>query len=459
MKTEDLSCLHRFESDGRHLFVHPDRPVWVVTNEVGRRIVALSDGRRSMDAVSRRLARDYGRAPGDLARDVSVFYDQLAGAGLLPLSRPEPVAPPPFESLFLHLNESCNLRCRHCYVESDARGRGLLPLRTVKGLLAELQELGGTSVTLSGGEPFLRRDLKGILGFAHDRLKEVRFLTNGTLLDRAWAGWLAARPRILLQISLDGPTPEVHDRNRGAGSFEKTLRGIETLREAGILDRLTLCMTLLKDTIAHAPDMIRLASELGVSMLRFLPLERTGRGGAGWQGLAPSRAAYERFYRYFYTDLPGQGLPLRLSSGLSGMYLFGAAEADGPHWCPLGRKLTISAQGDVFPCATLMFDEFRLGNIRDLSLARILGSEAFSRTVDACLSRKDRIASCRKCAWHGVCQGGCSGLVRSTRGRLLATDGLCTLRRGLLRELVFSTAGERERLASREGLGEVPDAR
>ena len=85
------------------------------------------------------------------------------------------------------------------------------------------------------------------------RMKNVRVLTNGCLITKQWAAWLADHPRIHLQISLDGPVAEVHDRNRGKGSYEATVSAVNHLRNAGLTDRVTLCMTLMKDNIRWAP--------------------------------------------------------------------------------------------------------------------------------------------------------------------------------------------------------------
>ena len=72
--------------------------------------------------------------------------------------------------------------------------------------------------------------------------------TNGVLLDDR-AIELAAREKMFLQVSLDGPR-EIHDRYRrgvdGAGTFDRIMTGVDLLlaRDPAAAERLSFIVTV-----------------------------------------------------------------------------------------------------------------------------------------------------------------------------------------------------------------------
>ena len=92
-----------------------------------------------------------------------------------------------------------------------------------------------TSFSITGGEPFLRKDLQKILQELYRRHFSISILTNGTLINREKAKMLADLPVKGVQVSLEGPKA-VHEAVRGRNSFASAVKGIELLRDAGIKD-------------------------------------------------------------------------------------------------------------------------------------------------------------------------------------------------------------------------------
>ena len=81
------------------------------------------------------------------------------------------------------ITNACNLRCRHCYASAGDKASGELTTKEALDLVAELDSTGAADVTLSGGEPFLRKDLWQILRALNSRGIPFIIYTNGTLLD------------------------------------------------------------------------------------------------------------------------------------------------------------------------------------------------------------------------------------------------------------------------------------
>ena len=142
--------------------------------------------------------------------------------------------------LWLYTNFDCNLHCDYCCVRSSPKAaRRELGFARVQQIASEAVELGVKEIFVTGGEPFLLKDIGDILAACTIAAPTV-VLTNGMLL----VGWrLEAlhslpRDRLTLQISLDSPTPERHDQHRGKGTWMSAWKGIQSAREEGFRVRL-----------------------------------------------------------------------------------------------------------------------------------------------------------------------------------------------------------------------------
>ena len=139
----------------------------------------------------------------------------------------------------------CNLRCSHCFISCapDNHSFWFMSRQQVRQHLDDSVGLGVKEYYFTGGEPFMTRHMLGILEDTLE-LGPATVLTNGTLLPirtvTALAKLAAATPYSLeLRVSLDGATASSNDAIRGAGSFRRTLEGIERLVAAGFLPIIT----------------------------------------------------------------------------------------------------------------------------------------------------------------------------------------------------------------------------
>ena len=147
--------------------------------------------------------------------------------------------------LWLYTNFDCNLACDYCCVRSSPRADPrALPLEDVQRAALEAPGAGVRELLVTGGEPFLRSDIAEVL-LACARALPTTVLTNGLLFAGPRRRALRALPRdrVVLQISLDSPSPELHDRHRGAGTWEKTRAGIAIACEEGFRVRLASTVT------------------------------------------------------------------------------------------------------------------------------------------------------------------------------------------------------------------------
>jgi uncharacterized Fe-S cluster-containing radical SAM superfamily protein len=146
------------------------------------------------------------------------------------------------ETLWINTGTLCNITCANCYIESSPRNDALsyISAAEVAAFLneAETSRLPLQEVGFTGGEPFMNPDFLVMLEDALKRGFKALVLTNAMkpMMNHA-KGLLALHQqygaRLTLRVSLDHPDPAIHDAERGAGTFDRTLEGLRFLASHG----------------------------------------------------------------------------------------------------------------------------------------------------------------------------------------------------------------------------------
>ena len=201
-------------------------------------------------------------------------------------------------------------------------------------------------------------------------------------------------------------------------------------------------MTVLRQKIGKAPELIDLAVSLGIPKIRFLPLHRQGRARSSRTGLDASHDDYFRWFRHVYLEREAGSGPVEVYGGLIGFLLKAPAEPD-EHWCSIGRTIVVDSAVDIHPCALLMDPRLTIGNIRDMSLGQLESSPKLRGLTLACLARSETIEKCRVCIWRNFCRASCPAFPFLEKGTFRATDDFCDFRRQLYEDAVFTIARRR----------------
>ena len=157
----------------------------------------------------------------------------------------------------------CNLRCKHCFISCapDNHSFWFMERSRVREALETSVEMGVKEYYFTGGEPFMHREMTGILDDAL-ALGPATVLTNATLLPPRTVDALAriageSLYSLELRVSLDGVTPEMNDAIRGEGTFHRALEGIERLVAAGFLPIITCMRSWEEERTAELLDAFR----------------------------------------------------------------------------------------------------------------------------------------------------------------------------------------------------------
>jgi radical SAM protein with 4Fe4S-binding SPASM domain len=331
-----------------------------------------------------------------------------------------------------HLTERCNLRCKHCYQTGGKTEE--LSFAEVRGVVKEVSEMlkawsdaydieFSPSFNITGGEPFLRKDILEIIAEIGNSGFEIYLLSNGTIIDGGRAKRLAALGVRGVQVSMEGPE-EIHEGIRGKGSYASTCKGISHLLDAGL--KVTLNATLSELNAEKFPEMVGLASSLGVPRLGFSRLVPSGRG-AGLIGRMLKPERIKEIYEAIFS-LDAGGLEIVTGDPVASQMSMPACEDDlGPvasGGCAAGISgFTLLPDGTIIPCRRL---HIPLGNVREDSLREVwAGSEVLELLRD----RSRYKGKCGRCRRWAQCRG-CRAIayaysVSKGKGDVLAEDPQC----------------------------------
>ncbi len=343
-----------------------------------------------------------------------------------------------------NITRTCNLKCVHCYSDSDAKAyEGELSGDEVRRVLDDLAAFRVPAVLFSGGEPLVRPDLFELIEYARGKGLHVVLSTNGTLITPEIARRLVDLKLAYVGISLDSATPEVHDRFRGTpGAFDRTMRGFRNCVEAG--QKVGLRLTLSRPTFENLDGVFDFIERERINRACFYHLVPTGRGkGVLDLTRAESRQAMDTILRRT-RGFHGRGLPveiLTVDNHCDGPYLVlkmrsqqdprAEEVAEMLRWnggglCSSGVGIgCIDFYGHVHPDQFWMHHS--LGSVRERPF-----SEIWQDTNDDLMSglknRAPRLKGrCGACKYQALCGGALRVRAELMTGDPWASDPACYL--------------------------------
>ena len=146
------------------------------------------------------------------------------------------------KTLWINSGTLCNLECANCYIESSPTNDQLVYIKADEAapIIDEAIAMGAEEIGITGGEPFMNREIFRIVSYALERGVGVLLLTNAMKpmmrpSVRAQLFELIADfpERFRLRISFDHFTAALHDGERGEGAFASALEGAKWLSDIG----------------------------------------------------------------------------------------------------------------------------------------------------------------------------------------------------------------------------------
>jgi MoaA/NifB/PqqE/SkfB family radical SAM enzyme len=159
----------------------------------------------------------------------------------------------------LNITNRCNFKCGHCFREEASKED--LALEIVEACLPTLRSLGVHTLALTGGEPILHPQFAELVRLVTGRGFRIGCVTNGWYTPRYLEALVPHKDQVAyVALSLDGHTPEAHDRLRvQKGSFDAVIESVHAFHQAGF--HVNISHVMSRHT-ATAHDLVALAEFL-----------------------------------------------------------------------------------------------------------------------------------------------------------------------------------------------------
>ncbi|OQA00102.1 MAG: Cyclic pyranopterin monophosphate synthase 1 [Bacteroidetes bacterium ADurb.Bin408] len=344
---------------------------------------------------------------------LKTIRDNIEGKSLSPYDNPA-LTTVPFDgmpSMFPVLSEiaityRCNLNCAFCYAGCNQNNilqvsQEELSTEEIKSIIHKIfHQAKVPSISFTGGEPTLRKDLPELIACAKSFGMRVNLISNGTLIDDAKASELKDAGLDSAQISIEGVTATTHDRLvKHHGAFVKAINAIHSLKKAGIhthsnttlnrgnVHEATLFPEFVRNTLENDRFSMNMMIPSGsASVNSFLVLHYSEMGEIVKGIITASEKAHVKFMWY-------SPLPLCMFNTIThGLGNKGCAACDG--------LLSVDAAGNILPCSS--YNE-TVGNLLNNNFDEIWHEEkaVYYQT------KSFAYPFCKSCEHFSVCQGAC----------------------------------------------------
>jgi len=322
------------------------------------------------------------------------------------------------------ITNKCNLSCEMCWLwGKKSIGKSFiqkeLSLDEVKKIALDISEFKPI-IYLTGGEPFIRKDIMEIIEYLKSKGLCIALTTNGTLITKKIGKKLVGKLDGIT-FSLDG-SAEVHNRIRGKGNFEKAISGLKSILDARLgLDlpivRINFTISNQNYNILH--DMVDLSEELEVDILQFNHLWFTDKKSADLHYLTLKNLfgiECKGIYGYV-SEIKIDPLLLHkeieaIKNKKTGLYitfnpdLNSKSEIQKYYTDPKFKfkkrclypwfSARIMPNGDLSPCLDYHLSEYLIGNLKQNTFKELWNSEKY-RYFRKILKEKESFPGCSRC--------------------------------------------------------------
>jgi len=341
---------------------------------------------------------------------------------------------PDFQVYVKPIGSKCNLDCSYCYYLDKPKPEGTNSIVGMPEILLEeyiaqhIEACRQPVIRFSwhGGEP----TLLGCEYFQKITAWQTRFLpagrviqngiqTNGTLLDKDWCLFLA-KENFVVGLSLDGPR-QFHDLHRrskvGSATFDLALAGYEQLRIHEV--HVEILCVVHAGNVGSPLEVYQFFRDIDARYITFLPLVEPELGAPeGVSSRTVPADAWGKFLCFVFDEWLDKDIgrikiqiieeATRTAFGLEhSLCLFRETCGDIP---------ILDHQGDLYCCDHYVDQGYRLGNILETPLIKLLSNPM--RTSFGEVKRDSLTSECHNCEVLPMCRGECpkNRFITSTDG-------------------------------------------
>lgn len=327
-------------------------------------------------------------------------------------------------TIWIQVTNKCNLCCDYCYA-SAGDSKDDLTIDEIEIILSALQERGFTKIAVTGGEALTRKDIIKVLDVCV-KYGKVMLLTNGTIGNRDLFSEIIKRIDSI-QISLDSSTSEIHDKNRGKGTYDRVISTISMLAEIAP-QKVVIAMTPTPDFNESLENMIKFCLKYNIRNLHINKLISIGRAKESYCELLDISKLFAwadtgyQFLNKLYIDSQKENDNFYFNLDVASDLRTSIYTKSRKISCGLNFNLvSVAYNGNVYLCPSLHMEQLKLGNIREESILLII-DKARKKYGDF---HTENLSKCKNCYIKYYCGGGCRALAQIYNNDIYGEDIYC----------------------------------
>jgi MoaA/NifB/PqqE/SkfB family radical SAM enzyme len=290
------------------------------------------------------------------------------------------------------ISNVCNYNCSYCiFASGSKRIEGELNTDQALKTVDQLYDLGYTHLKITGGEPFIRKDLGDIIKRAKSYGMNVDVSTNASLITKEKALNMAKAGLDMMHVSLDGHTKELQENLRGDKTYQRTLDGLKCLTDAKIYTRIGT--VIYRDNDTKLKEIIEFSYNRGADEIAISIMEPSGRI-AGDDTLKTKRSLEDMCSEIELLKEEFEGrikVHYNFKTEVDGNCINNFKNNNNNTLCPGGDKfIYIDNFGRVAPCTWVVENDpsyYSMSTLKTKSLKEILLSKRlriFSQNKESC---------------------------------------------------------------------------
>ena len=378
LNVEKNNEIMQISDNAKYLF-HNDQTIilnrtnrqWLKVSKECYDILIKCSGKYSVQEIMAMLADDEDR---DYLKSVLAALSEMKLLGKSPIRKLHDVS--------FAISNRCNLKCKHCMVNADSCGeKEFFTTEEIKQALKKIIAAKPENITVTGGEPLVRKDFLEIIMYLRENFDgTIGLMTNATLLNRKNVDVIVSCVNNI-SISLDGANEETVSLIRGANVFKQVLDAIDLLHEKEFKD-ISISMVVTADNDLYVDEFFELCKKYECKpMLRALSL--SGQAEKNKELLTKQQLGKQRINTHKGKE---KEKPLKKD--------FYACSCDAG-----ATTLTVESNGEIFPCNLFVEPQYCLGNISEVDDLEELLQKNPKKFISNCLQEfePDIIPECKNC--------------------------------------------------------------
>ncbi len=327
-------------------------------------------------------------------------------------------ARPKVYSVALELTATCNQKCTYCYNDWRADNGAQVQTADTAQMLARttklLDALDIDHFTLTGGEPFARPDIWALLDLLRSRGTRIQMISNGGLITDRIASRLAEYDVSYVQVTLNGPTAELHEEHVGLGHFEPTIRGLSALSQHGV--PVVGCVVLTRQNSGVLGEILELWHSLNVRQIALSRFSPAGYAVSHAARLLPTRASLIEAFQQAVPYARDKGMHISCTMPVPPCTM-DLAEFEPLEFgfCPIGTSMQEVALGPDGTLRNCTLHKRPIGGVLDI-LDPSVDIAALMKAPEVTEYQRHLPEFCEGCLYAETCGGGCGAAAMHMTG-------------------------------------------